>query len=43
MKPLQLKKVKFDGQASAVTIKAGVSVDIAFKNGMQFLRKQKAD
>ncbi len=28
------KKVKFSGQASAVAIKPGASVDIAFKNGM---------
>jgi len=28
------KKVKFDGQASAVAITAGASVDVAFKGGM---------
>ncbi len=28
------KKIKFSGQASAVAIKPGASVDVAFKNGM---------
>jgi lipid-binding SYLF domain-containing protein len=35
------KKVKFSGQASAVAIKPGVSVDIAFKNGMAVFTQTK--
>jgi len=35
------KKVKFDGQASAVAITAGASVDIAFKNGMAVFTQTK--
>jgi len=35
------KKVKFDGQASAVAITAGASVDVAFKNGMAVFTQTK--
>jgi lipid-binding SYLF domain-containing protein len=35
------KKVKFSGQASAVAIKPGASVDIAFKNGMAVFTQTK--
>ncbi len=35
------KKVKFSGQASAVAIKPGVSVDVAFKNGMAVFTQTK--
>lgn len=35
------KKVKFSGQASAVAIKPGVSVDIAFKDGMAVFTQTK--
>lgn len=35
------KKVKFDGQASAVAITAGVSVDVAFKDGMAVFTQTK--
>jgi lipid-binding SYLF domain-containing protein len=35
------KKVKFSGQASAVAIKPGVSVDIAFKDGLAVFTQTK--
>jgi len=35
------KKVKFDGQASAVAITAGASVDIAFKDGIAVFTQTK--
>lgn len=35
------KKVKFDGQASAVAISAGASVDVAFKGGMAVFTQTK--
>ncbi len=35
------KKVKFDGQASAVAITAGASVDVAFKSGMAVFTQTK--
>jgi len=35
------KKVKFSGQASAVAIKPGVSVDATFKNGMAIFTQTK--
>lgn len=35
------KKVKFSGQASAVAIKPGASVDVTFKNGMAIFTQTK--
>lgn len=35
------KKVKFSGQASAVAIKPGVSIDVAFKDGLAVFTKTK--